>query len=331
MKGRTIAIVALAAILVCTAAAVIALGGDGRDDAEAKVVDATVWLDGGGEPEKLEGSGATMSEILESALSGHDVVTRSNGNIASIDGRENVPRQSSWAVFVWSSPGGWTEYKGSDLVDGMTLAVRYSDRVVDEDGTVSYEKPDIPVKYKVYYFIKVQEGGDSTDWLRRMPLSEDVKQEGFWISGEGTNNNEALADAVSKLYGVDAVKVDGTTESPVEGSESKPRISYTEYVVEGRPDFFKYGTSQDMYGWFLMFLGQKDTKNPDGSYTYWTQFSYNPAAKSLDDPDCWDYNDWSFGLYDISKYRYFGLVLKSGMEDDRSGDLGTPSEIPEGL
>ncbi len=35
MKGRTIAIVALVIILVCTAAAVIALGGDGRDDAEA--------------------------------------------------------------------------------------------------------------------------------------------------------------------------------------------------------------------------------------------------------------------------------------------------------
>ena len=82
-------------------------------------------------------------------------------------------------------------------------------------------------------------------------------------------------------------------------------------------------------------MGWSDTKKSSGGeygvWTFWNQYSYNPAAKTDDNTDYWDFNQWSFGMYDISKYRYFGLVLKTSEMEDSYIDLSTPSEIPSGL
>ena len=82
-------------------------------------------------------------------------------------------------------------------------------------------------------------------------------------------------------------------------------------------------------------MGWSDTKKSSGGeygvWTFWNQYSYNPAAKTDADTAYWDFNQWSFGMYDISKYRYFGLVLKTSEMEDSYIDLSTPSEIPSGL
>jgi len=93
--------------------------------------------------------------------------------------------------------------------------------------------------------------------------------------------------------------------------------------------------SKDMFGWFTDFLGWADTQLNNGDWTYWSQYTYNPNAKTLDDTKQWTYNNLTHGKYDLGKYRYFGLVLQTTTEK-QTGDgaeivMQTPSEIPEGL
>ncbi len=328
--------IGLAALLVVIVAvvAVLAVGSLGNDETVASPFGARVYLDDGSETyTESAGTGISVKEVIQDALSEHDVTFASNGNVTSVDGVHN-DGDRRWVVFRWASPGGWTPVSDTRTAmhDQVSLAVRYSDRVKDEQGNITYSTPDIQVKYKVYYFIKVQEQWDATSWLRNLPLTESQKRAGFWISGEGTTNNEALADAMLKTFYPDC-KYKISSGDNDEGN-------YIEYSIEGKGEegelpFFRYGTRTDMYGWFLSFMGWSDTKVSSkgeyGTWTFWTQFSYNPNAKTDDDTNYWDFNQWSFGMYDISRYHYFALVLKTSEMEDTYIDLPTPSDIPEGL
>ncbi len=327
--------IGLAAVLVVViaVAAVLTIGSDKGGDEEVLPFDARVYLDDGTSYTEYSGTGTSMKGVIRNALSGHDVVFASNGNITSVDGVANSG-DSRWVVFKWASPGGWSAVtdisKGTH--DGAELAVRYSERAKDDQGNVSYSTPDIQVKCKVYFFVKIQEQWDATSWLRDLPLTEAQKKEGFWISGEGSTANEALADAMLRTFYSDC------TYTVDKGSNDEG--NYIEYIIDGKGEegelpFFRYGTKTDMYGWFLSFMGWSDTKVSSkgeyGTWTFWTQYSYNPDAETDDDTAYWDFNQWSFGMYDISEYHYFALVLKTSEMEDKSIDLPTPSEIPEGL
>lgn len=330
-------LIAAAAIVVVVAVAAIAVaamdgGGDDNHDAEDGIT-AAVWLDDGSSQTELSGTGDDVRSILQSALKDHDLVLRTNGGISSVDGVLNSPA-SAWTVFRWTSyydqdntGGVWVEYSSQQAYDGMVLAVKHSARTVSEDGSVSYERPDIEIKEKVYFFIRIEEETDSTEWLRDLPLSEEDKKAGMWIAGYGRTANEALADAVlTTFFPGSTVEVD-TGET-----DGKSSITYT---VDGKDGFFTYGTSGGMYGWFTSFLGWSDTKvgsgGEYGTWTYWNQYTYNPAASSDSDPDYWDFNQLSFGMYDITRYHYFGLVLRTSTEEGVPADMQTPSEIPESL
>jgi len=448
--------IGLAAVLVVViaVAAVLTIGSDkgGDRDREASPFDARVYLDDGTSHTEYSGTGTSIRGAIQDALSGHDVVFASNGNITSVDGVANSG-DSRWVVFKWASPGGWSAVtdisKGTH--DGADLAVRYSERVKDDQGNVSYSTPDIQVKHKVYFFIQIREQWDATSWLRDLPFTESQKREGFWISGEGNTNNEALADAVLKnfypnskveirgdniieyivdgrgddiripdvgtetsmmnipnnmtlnlgfnagsTYASDmmvclvdsegkSITIDGKAVTTSSNSDFKKmfKISSSErdgenkfnleisdevhewidkkcpghdgygfevYGIDEKSDrktgsviltpskdakidlpFFKYLSRIDMFGWFLSFLGWSDTPRGDEKWTFWTQYSYNPDAETDDDVAYWDFNQWSFGMYDISKYHYFALVLRTSESSGESIDLPTPSEIPESL
>lgn len=295
----------------------------------AKPYSIDVWFDDGlGNTVKYTGSGTTIRTAVLGSIGDHDIVFAANGNVSSVDGKERSS-EGRWVVFRWASPGGWSAVSKTDSEchEGMTLALRYSKIVKDDAGNTTYEAPDIVVKYKVYYFVQIREELDSTEWLRGLGISEDMKKEGFWISGEGSTNNEALADAMIKAFYPDS-EVEVRNGSNDEGN-------FIEYIIDGKEGFFKYGTKMDMYGWFLSFMGWSDTKvgsgGDYGTWTFWNQYSYNPDAKVDDDTAFWDFNQWSFGMYDISTYRYFGIVLKTSQGEDSFIDLQTPSEIPAGL
>ena len=333
MNSKTIiAIVAVIAVVGASAAVLAMTAGGGKENGGGVRADAAygaaVWLDDGTKETEYSGAGDTFREIIEDALSGHDVVFNSNGNINSVDGVGNTSERS-WVVFKWASPNGWgaiSSLSGSvGCIDGMTLAVRYADRVADDKGNTSYSAPDIEVEYKAYFFIQFKEQYNSTKWMQRLNLDERQRQEGVWIEGTGSTVNEALADAVLTYLFPDS------QYSFKDGGEQRT------YTVDGEEGLFSYGLRPAMYGWFLSFFGWSDTKQSSeggeyGTWTYWSQYSYHPDAKSLDDPSYWGYNQFSFGMYDVTKYRYFGLVLQTtAAEDDVDADLPAPSGIPKGL
>lgn len=328
MNSKTViaAAVAVIAVLAVTSIILVSGGGSDNDTPGGEVTNAVVWLDmnDGTEPISFGGSGGDIRSIVEAALSGHDVVFRANGNISSVDGMTNDDSKV-WIIFRWSSPDGWGIFNdsASTYVDGMNIAVRYADKAVDDKGAASYSAPDIDVKYRVYFLIQMREELSSTEWLRDLPLTDSEKKRGVWISGEGSTSSEALADAVLTNF------FPGSTYEVV--SSDNGGQGSVKYIVDGEEGLFTYGTTPSMYGWFVSFMGWSDTKvgsgGDYGTWTFWNQYTYSPKADSLDDTAYWGFNQYSFGMYDITEYRYFGLVLKTSSMEDSYIDLPTPSQI----
>jgi hypothetical protein len=326
MNGKVlIAVAAVAVLIAASVAAVFFVGGGDSNDKNSNVFSAAVWLVDGDVKSEYEGSGSTMKNIIQDAVSDHTVSFSSNGNVSSVDGKGNTGSRT-WAIFKWASPNGWEIFsdKSSSYIDGMSIALCYSGRTTDEKGVISYSVPDIDIEYKVYFFLQFKEEQNSTEWMKELNLSDSQKISGIWIEGTGNTTNAALADAVIKYL---------FPRSENSFREDDGSIVYT---LDGKEGLFTYGSRSGMYGWFLSFFGWSDTKvgsgGEYGTWTYWSQYNYHPSAKTLDDPKQWNYNQLAFGMYDITKYRYFGLVLQtSAAEDDVDAELPAPSKILRGL
>ena len=223
----------------------------------------------------------------------------------------------------------------------MNLAVSYADRGV-VDGNVIYTPSESlkneRIEYTMYFFVQFKELNASTEteftqWiLDDGILTRAEMVHGVWISGVGINNNDALANALLNTFfpgyeergWVDRYEDDDSVEYKI----------YSERLNQLRDGFFKYGKKEASYGWFLSLFGFEDTDVGSNEWTYFSQYSYHPDAGTLDDPEQWSYNQLSFGLYDITEYRYFALVLQttgSSEDDDYFIPIPTPSTIPDGL
>lgn len=326
MSSKTTIAIIAAAVVVVAAVAVLASGmlGGGGDSKEPTSYTATVWFtDDDGNDISAQGTGTTFTAIVTEAAEslGKEVSFSNNGNIRSVDGVTNTT-DNTWVVFRWASPTGWSAITSeTSMADGMNVAVSYATHTTDSSGNIVYVGPDTEVEYTVYFFVRIEEQQNATTWLSELPLSDEDKSEGFWISGTGSTSNEALADAMIKVFYPDA---------EVEIVEEGGTISY---ILDGEEGFFEFLTKSDQYGWFVEFLGWSDTQVSDeggdyGTWTYWVQYTYNPDASTLSDSSYWDYNNWSFGLYDITEYRYFAIVLKTTTTTDDGSGIPTPSEIP---
>lgn len=338
MNTKTlIAVVALAVVIVAAALVLTFNNNDAPYPEEVEEVSAVVWIDVSDEYVAYEGSGTNVQEILKDAL-GDDVVFGSNGNVLSFDGTSNGD-DGTWVMFRWTSyPLGWTVVQGNYRpVEGTQLALEYSQRTIDENGTSSYTTPDKDIEMEVWFFIQFAElediaamSGEAREmymnmlhWIELMGLNEQTLIEGFWIKGTGDTNNEALANAVMNLIKTNYPELDDEVIVNTTGS-------YIQHYVDGEL-MFSYGTNQTMYGWFLSFLGWSDFQMGE-LYLYWSQYSYSPASDSLDDPNYWGYNNFSFGMYDITEYHYFALVLQTTAAADSDDayfiDIPAPSTVP---
>lgn len=258
---------------------------------------------------------------------GHSLEVKANGQIKSIDGKENEG-DHAWVMFIWKSPVGWTPVTNtnSECHVGASIAVAFSEKVETSDGRSTYEAPDIDVEYTVHFFIrwdKWTEELNSNPWMRAIydQIGWEKMKAGFWIYGNGFNNNDALAHAVyNEFFSQYACEIDTSA------------IDRVTWYVDGR-QFFQYGIKSEMYGWFLDFLGWQDTKDSSaggayGTWTYWSQYRYDTSSGNLADADNWSFNQLSFGLYDISVDNVFGLWLRTTTEEPTGTiALGTPDAV----
>lgn len=352
MNARTKILVAVAVAVVAIAAiaAALSMGGgggndygvDGGDDGDGDTpvtptgTGATVWVYEDDGYVAHEGTGTTVQDVMRDALD--DVVFGSNGNVTSYEGVPNGD-DGTWVMFRWTSTSGWVVVQpGYEHVEGTQLALEYSQRTVDESGSVTYTIPDKEIEMEVWFFLQFAElediasmtgatvremYADMLHWIELMGLDEQTLIDGFWLSGTGSTSNEALANAVADLI------LDSHPDLEYTVTETS---TYIEYALDGEV-LFRHGVRSDMYGWFLVFLGWTDYQMGE-LYLYWSQYTYSPNASTLDDPNYWGYNQFSFGLYDITEYKYFGLVLQTtGASDDDDAyfiPLPTPASIREG-
>ncbi|MBR2255391.1 MAG: hypothetical protein IJ856_06250 [Candidatus Methanomethylophilaceae archaeon] len=349
--NRNILIAVIIAAVVGIAAVALAMSGGGGDE-PSESQKCSVRLDvGQGDGTYVryaDAQGTTVSDLLTSTL-GDDITLRSNGNVASYKGVSNTG-DHSWVVLRWMSLDGWKAVQGTQqLIEGSSYVLDFAERVEGKD--IEYKAPEYSISSEVYFFVqipsmseieKIAKSGTSRPddksegkkmtaserfdvmmgWFEKAGLDTESMEDGFWIKGEGTTANEALADAVAKcLYPSSEVTV-------TEGG------GIIEYKLDG--EVVHACLSNDkMYGWFVGFFGWADTQLENGDWTYWSQFTYNPNAKTLDDTRQWTYNTLSLGQYDMSVYKYYALVLQTTSEKQADDGvemvMPTPSEIPEGL
>lgn len=314
-KKSTIAVVVIIVALLAVVA-VFALQSGSSDDKEIKEVNATVHLGFSDTEVSSTGFGNTIAAILASAFPDRDIQYSSNGSIASVDGVANT-NKNTWAVFKWASPDGWDVLSVSanskiELPEGVTLALHYAEKIKDDQGKISYSVPDIDVEYKVYFFLQFKEGYDHNDIIRSI-LTEQERKDGFWIEGTGENVIECLQDAVYTY------------------------LLHDTYTDEDKKEILSYDERRESYGWLNKFLGWEDTRvstsgGDYGTWTYWSQYTYEPDAETLDDAGEWSYNQLSLGQYDITECHYFALILQTTTVETVNIPIATtPVDIPAGL
>ncbi len=314
-KKSTIAVVVIIVALLAVVA-VFALQSGSSDDKEIKEVNATVHLGFSDAEVSSTGFGNTIAAILASAFPDCDIQYSSNGSIASVDGVDNT-NKNTWVVFKWASPDGWDVLSVSanskiELPEGVTLALHYAEKTKDDQGKISYSAPDIDVEYKVYFFLQFKEGYDHNDIIRSI-LTEQERKDGFWIEGTGENVIECLQDAVYTY------------------------LLHDTYTDEDKKEILSYDERRESYGWLNKFLGWEDTRvstsgGDYGTWTYWSQYTYEPDAEILNDASEWSYNQLSLGQYDITECHYFALILQTTTVETVNIPIATtPAEIPAGL
>lgn len=345
MRKETLA--ALLAILVIAAsAAMLVMLSEDPGEQEKDTFSVNLNVREGDTYTAYQTEGNTLREALETAL-GEDIVISNNGNIRSYKGTENTEEQA-WVVFKWDAVSKWVPVTSEKVYNRMELVLMYSVKTVS-GGRVEYEKPTLDLAMDAYFFIQIPSmteieavandglskpdanNGDLTvmerfgilqDWLNRAGIDTASAEAGFWIKGSGSNVNEALVDAVHRCL---------FSDWEAEVTENR---GIMEYRLNGEL-VHSHLTNSQKYGWFVSFLGWTDTSLPNGDWTYWSQFAYNPNANSLDDSRQWTYNTLSLGLHDMTKYRYFALILQTTTEMDAEQGIGAnipvPSEIPEEL
>lgn len=340
-----VAVVAIAGI----AAAVVMMAGGDNDKGDGDTYNITLQVArDDGSYDKYSVVGSNVKEILTNTL-GDSIVLKSNGNVQSYNGKENTDKES-WIVFRWQSLDGWVPVKDADLRDGTTLVLEYAEKTL-KDNKIEYVQPKFSISNDAFFFIQIpnmseiekiaknpgskpddkSEGTKLTTsqrfdiligWLEKSSLTMSDMEKGIWIKGSGTNANEALVNALrNTLFPTSEVEV--TEENGV-----------LTYKLDGKT-IHGHLMSKDMFGWFTELFGWTDTQLKNGDWTYWSQYSYNPDAKTLDDTKQWTYNSLTLGKYDLGKYRYFALVLQTTTENQTDGGaeivMPTPSEIPGNL
>lgn len=245
----------------------------------------------------------TVRAAVEAAMrdQGHEMTLNlTETNIKSVDGVKNT-NELGWRIFQWLPDGNkdwgmqtFQERSDDKLRTGCTLCVTRSS-VTMVDNYPVYSVPDFEPKSTGYVFIRFANGFNPDEGSLQDVFTPEIRQEGFWIKGEGSNMGEVLVDAVERNWPGQIEVIDGS----VEGAE--------------------------LASWIVSLFGLETIKMGDGAYAYWSQWTWQDHK--------WGYNDWTLGYYDPAVYRYVECIYLISSVDPYDGsivaDKGGPEPNPE--
>ncbi|MDR1405539.1 MAG: Ig-like domain-containing protein [Candidatus Methanoplasma sp.] len=212
------------------------------DDSDAASYSANVFTDAGGSQKGYTGSGATVRDIVESALApDHTITVDGVGRITAVDGA-TAPEGMAWIVFQWMPLQGWTVRPLNNdangyLDTGTSYYVTLSEKTADGLNTI-YSKPTYEPAAQAYFFIKFITDVNAPSVLGIM--NESRRSEGFWITGTGSDAAEAFSDACTRY----ALPLNMNL---IDGNEQK--------------------------GWLGSFVGLQDDRS-SGDWNNWSQFHW---------------------------------------------------------
>ena len=295
MKGTTL----VAAILILVLA--VFMTAAAQDDADAAgSYTVNVYIDDGESVTKMSGTGTDIVKILENAVesAGHTVDIGSV-RVNSVDGVV-APDGKAWTVQQWQPPRGWETIifhrASATLVNGTSYCICLSDASFDASTQVTtYSVPSFEPQATGYFFIKFVEDSEANSDVNSV-LTKGQRENGFWISGTGSNLAWAFKDACEN-YGLELDMSNG-----VKGN-----------IVD--PDYI---------GWLNSFFGLKDElmsgDTNTGNWKYWSQFYWDDGR--------WVYSQ-TLGHYDPAVNPYFALIRQITTKDNVTPNVGTtPSDAP---
>ena len=300
MRYRLV-MLSLLAVLVVSASAIYLLNDD---QTEADTGDSIrVWIqDKYGEYQLTTVSASSVKGAIEEASEHLGMLIEYDdlGKIESVDGVKaetgmywNIHQWMPYGYYDWTSVG-FDDRSNSWLVSGTSYCLHLSGRELVE-GNIVYDKPqDLKPESNGYVFIRFTKEYDSDSEYIRDVFTPEMRMEGFWIKGYGSNWGEVLKNAM---------------ESNDFECELKSFID---------------DNGNDLQYWFLSFFGLEDVNLGDStSWAYWSQWFFINGK--------WTYNNLTMGYYDPAVYKYAACVYIQSYNDskDIGGDMPDPeAEFP---
>jgi len=292
-------------VLACLSLVVFVGMASFAEDSDAEICDNVTVYVGNLEDDqykKATVSGvSTVQEAIEAALNklGMDYEYGNEGKFSSVNGIV-LDEDHYWRIHQWLPLGtaGWglmayDSQSDSYMKSGCSYCLHVSTRS-NASGSNVYSEPDFKPESTGYVFIRFANGFDSENPTVQSTFTSEVRKEGFWISGSGSNMGEVLESA-AKAQGMQ-IQLSNTTD----------------------------GNGNVLRGWIVSMCGIGNDNRGDGTWAYWSQWMWVDHA--------WTYNNWTMGYYDPAVYKYMECIYLISAEDpygggytiDKGGDEPNP-------
>ena len=281
-------------LLISVPLALCMVSSDGSDAASGNDLRVYVEKEDGVFVETSVDSANSVEEIIDGALAnlGMDIKYDRNGRITSVGGI-TAEKGEFWNIHQWMPLGthdwgsmGYDKRSDSFVISNATYCLHRSGQTQIGNQPV-YDKPDFRPVSTGYIFIRFDYDYDKDIPEVQEAFDADVRQNGFWLKGEGANLGEVIMNAMNE-----------------NGFEADCGIGQG---VIG---------DNDVQYWLNSFFGLKDESLEGGAWKYWSQFCY------VDDK--WGYNQYTLGYYDPAVYKYACCIRTIGEMDLDPGQFNLP-------
>lgn len=280
----------LMVVLVALTSAVILTHSDESSADICDGVNVYIQNEDGSYTKSVVDNVQSVKEAIDKAIADQDRTMELNltkTTITKIDGR-SAPSGQYWRVFQWLAPGssGWSlqgfnTNSNQNMASNCTYCVSLAE-IKDTSGTVTYTVPDFEPKSTGYFFIRFANGFSPENEHVKKVFTSEIREQGFWIKGEGSTMGEVLKDAINNNW-------PGEIET---------------YTGDAGGD--------DVSDWINILFGLGNDNLGNNTWAYWSQWCWNDHK--------WTYNDWTLGYYDPAVYPYMECIYLISTPDPYSGE-----------